>query len=41
MKKELKCKRCGYQWIPRKKVVRTCPRCKSHLWNKEKTDDRY
>ena len=24
-----KCERCGHEWIPRKKDVRICPKCKS------------
>ena len=34
--KELKCKRCGYIWVPRTKDVRQCPKCKSAYWDKEK-----
>lgn len=34
------CKRCGWVWIPRKNTVRTCPRCKSYKWNKEKRKTR-
>ena len=34
----LKCKRCGYQWEPRKRNPRTCPRCKSHKWNEPKPE---
>ena len=33
---ELCCKRCGHQWVPRKKEVRVCPRCKSPYWDKER-----
>ena len=33
---ELKCKRCGYEWIPRKEKVKNCPYCKSPFWNEEK-----
>lgn len=29
----LRCFRCGNVWRPRKQVVRTCPLCKSRLWN--------
>jgi Zn finger protein HypA/HybF involved in hydrogenase expression len=35
------CERCGYKWIPRKKKVIICPKCKSPYWNvkrKEKVD---
>lgn len=24
-----KCKRCNHTWIPRKKEIRVCPKCKS------------
>jgi len=33
---KLKCKRCGYSWIPRKDEVRLCPRCRSPYWDREK-----
>ena len=33
----LVCKRCGYQWNPRKPEVIACPQCKSPYWNKEYT----
>lgn len=35
---ELKCKRCGHTWIPRKNDVRICPnpKCHSPYWDKEK-----
>jgi len=33
---KLKCKRCGYEWIPRKDEVRLCPRCRSPYWDKER-----
>ena len=33
---ELKCLRCGHEWIPRQKEIRICPRCKSALWDKPK-----
>ena len=32
----LTCKRCGHRWAPRKADVRTCPRCKSPYWDKER-----
>lgn len=38
--RELQCKHtkkdgtvCGYTWIPRKKVVMLCPKCKSPYWD--------
>lgn len=34
------CKRCGYEWIPRKiEPPRQCPQCHSWLWNTERTLD--
>ena len=30
--KALACRRCGYNWIPRKAVVKICPRCKHPKW---------
>jgi predicted Zn-ribbon and HTH transcriptional regulator len=30
------CKRCGYEWEPRKAHPSCCPRCKSYLWDKER-----
>ena len=32
----LKCKRCGYEWVPRKEDVKRCPKCISPYWNKER-----
>jgi hypothetical protein len=31
----LECKRCGYEWIPRKENgnVKACPDCRSRYWN--------
>lgn len=34
--KQLECKRCGYKWLPRQEDVRSCPSCRSVLWDKEK-----
>lgn len=34
--KKLKCKRCGYEWIPRVEKPKTCSACKSRYWNKKK-----
>ena len=34
--KQLKCLRCGHAWFPRQFDVRICPKCKSHLWDKER-----
>lgn len=34
---KLTCKRCHHQWIRRKdELPRTCPKCKSPFWDKEK-----
>lgn len=33
-----KCLRCLHRWIPRKKDITICPRCKSPYWNKERGD---
>ena len=35
--KPVRCKRCGYQWVPRKADVRVCPKCKSPYWDRTKT----
>jgi predicted Zn-ribbon and HTH transcriptional regulator len=29
---ELKCLRCGHEWVPRGSKLTMCPRCKSRLW---------
>jgi len=31
---KVKCKKCGYEWIPRKnpEEIRECPNCKSRRW---------
>lgn len=29
------CRKCGYEWIPRKENIKVCPRCKSRDWNKK------
>jgi len=31
---KLMCKRCGYEWYPRKPEVRICPKCKSAYWDR-------
>jgi hypothetical protein len=28
-----KCKRCGYEWIPRTITPKECPSCKQRDWN--------
>ncbi len=32
----LKCLRCGYEWLPRKEDVRICPACKTARWDEAK-----
>lgn len=27
------CNKCGYKWVLRKVIPKTCGRCKSKLWN--------
>ncbi|KKN69350.1 hypothetical protein LCGC14_0442100 [marine sediment metagenome] len=36
----LKCKRCDYEWKPKKKGAepKSCPRCKSYIWNKDEDE---
>ncbi len=31
-----KCKRCEYEWTSELERPKTCPRCKSYYWDKEK-----
>ena len=31
-----KCRRCGYQWIPRTEKPQTCPKCRSPYWYKSR-----
>ena len=31
--KQLKCKRCEYEWIARTEDPKVCPNCKSPYWN--------
>lgn len=33
---KLKCKKCDYEWVPRKEDVRQCPRCKTAYWDSER-----
>lgn len=35
--KPLRCKRCGHTWYPRQAEVRTCPKCRSPYWDKERS----
>lgn len=32
MKRQKKCIQCGYQWEPRAKAPKQCPRCKRYDW---------
>lgn len=32
---ECECLRCGWKWKPRKQVPRSCPACRSYLWDQE------
>jgi Zn finger protein HypA/HybF involved in hydrogenase expression len=34
----LVCRRCNHKWIPRKKEVITCPKCKSYAWRDKKKE---
>jgi len=36
IKKQLQCKRCDYEWNPRKTDVRVCPKCHSAYWDRDK-----
>ena len=27
------CKRCGYEWISRKKISFSCPNCQTYKWD--------
>ena len=40
---KIKCKRCGYEWVPKKEDVRPCanPKCRSPYWNKPYTKTGY
>jgi len=38
IEKQLKCKRCGYEWNPRKPDVRVCPQCHSPWWDRRKSE---
>lgn len=31
----VKCRRCGYEWVPRKRDPKLCPSCKTSLWDTE------
>ena len=35
----LKCKRCGYTWVPRIETKpKTCPNCKNPNWDEERSE---
>jgi len=31
-KRKVKCKKCGYEWVPRVENPKECPNCKSRYW---------
>lgn len=31
----IQCFKCKHQWVPRKKDVRQCPKCKTAYWNEK------
>lgn len=33
---DVNCMRCHWNWTPRKKNPKSCPRCKNYDWNKER-----
>lgn len=33
------CKRCGHKWLPRVIEIKTCPKCRSPYWNKERKNN--
>jgi predicted Zn-ribbon and HTH transcriptional regulator len=41
MDEKVKCKVCGYEWTPRAKDPKQCPKCKRYDWKEEevKKDD--
>lgn len=36
----LRCKRCDHRWVPRKKEIRICPKCKSPYWDRGREGDK-
>ncbi len=36
-----KCFRCGYEWIPRTDVIKTCAKCRSPYWDKARNKQEY
>jgi hypothetical protein len=37
---KLKCKRCGWEWVPRTEKPRQCPGCKSVKWDEDREDEK-
>ena len=37
---QLDCKRCGWEWTPRRRIVRVCPHCNSPYWDVPREDER-
>jgi len=33
------CKKCGYEWISRKKISFSCPACQTYKWNDDCWND--
>lgn len=33
---KVKCKRCGWEWVPRVANPKWCPKCNSPYWNRER-----
>lgn len=35
---KVKCKRCGYEWNPKKEIVTICanPKCRTPYWDRER-----
>lgn len=31
-----RCEKCKHEWLPREKIPKACPRCKSYRWNTKK-----
>ena len=38
---KVKCKRCNYEWTPRKADIRLCPKCKSAYWDQDRPNRSY
>lgn len=34
------CKKCNYEWIPRKHSALCCPKCKSYYWDQEDSEEK-